>query len=203
MAITGIGPWIKTVFGIAISTFDVVSDVLTGLHHNQVKNVTRYFGNSTMVPDNCFPEPDVNVTGSYECREKDITWAALTFACIYLPSVMMTVYFVFHTFFHTCVHSFDDNARILLLTSLISSAVPFPILVISLHIISLFVTNPHLQLYANGLVFGEGTWEAAPQLILQTYIILSDFEREIDVSQLMSILPSVITITKSTIIFFY
>ena len=54
MAITRIGPWIKIVYGIATSTSDVVTDVLAGLHHNQVKNVTRYFGNSTMAPDNCF-----------------------------------------------------------------------------------------------------------------------------------------------------
>ena len=82
-----IGPWIKIVSGIAISTFDVVTDILAGLHHNQVKNVTRYFGNSTMVPDNCFPDPDFNVTGSFECREKDTIWAVLTFAGIQLPSV--------------------------------------------------------------------------------------------------------------------
>ena len=137
MAITGMGHLVKTAIVVAISTFDVVSDVLTGLHHNQVKNVTRYFGNSTMVPDNCFPDPDFNVTGYFECREKDIIWAALTFACIQLPSVMSALYLVIHALSYSCVHSFDDNFKKYLLTSLILFVCPNYIFVFSLHLISL------------------------------------------------------------------
>ena len=200
MVITGIGPWIKIVFIIVNSTFDVVSDLLTGLHHNQVKNVTRYFGNSTMVPDNCFPNPDFNVTGSFKCREKDLTWAVLTFACIHLPSVMTALFYVFHALSYSCVHSFDCNVRKFLLSSLISFIVPFPFIVFFFHVTSLLVANSQLQLVAATItVYSEGMFEAAPQLILQTYIILSDFDREIDVSQIVSILTSVITISKITI----
>ena len=201
MVITGIGHWIKIiVFYIANSTFDVVSDILTGLHHNNLKNVTRYLGdNSTVVPDNCFPHPDVNVTRMFECREKDTIWSALTFACVHLPSVLIAVYFTLPTILYACVHGFSDFLRKILLSSAIFLVVPFPIIVFVLHVTSLFVRNSALHIFVAGLVYSEGLFEAAPQLILQTYIILSDCEREIAWIQIVSILTSVLTISKITI----
>ena len=79
------------------------------------------------------------------------------------------------------------------------SVVSFPIFVISVHLTRFFAKKSNWQFFATGLVASEAVFEAAPQLILKTYIILSHFEREVDVSQIVSILTSIITISKSSI----
>ena len=59
----------------------------------QAFTTTRYFRNSTEVPNNCVPHPDVNSTWMFEYLEEDITWAVVTFACIHLPSVVGAMHF--------------------------------------------------------------------------------------------------------------
>ena len=83
-----IGHVAKTiVLGLGSNGFDVFSDVGNGLYHYYPKNVTRYLGNSTEVPDYCFPNLESNGTGMFDCEEEDTNWAMITFACIQLPAV--------------------------------------------------------------------------------------------------------------------
>ena len=49
------------------------------------------------------------------------------------------------------------------------------------------------------LVYFEAVYEAAPQVIMQNYIILSDTEQNIPVIQLVSILTSIIVMSKTSI----
>ena len=85
-----IGHVVKTiVLGLGTNAFDVISDVGNGLYHYFPKNVTRYLGNSTAVPDFCITSLDQNTTGVFDCAEEDANWAAITFAWIQLPALVL------------------------------------------------------------------------------------------------------------------
>ena len=54
-----IGHWAKTIIlGLGSNTFDVYSDVGSGIYHMQAKNVTRTFLENDTVPDNCTVLPE-------------------------------------------------------------------------------------------------------------------------------------------------
>ena len=56
-----------------------------------------------------------------------------------------------------------------------------------------------MELWSAIFLFGEGSLEASPQLMLQIFIILSDSERKVAVIQVVSIVSSIITISKTAI----
>ena len=89
-----IGHWVKTiVFGLGSNFFDVYSDVGSGIYHQQPKNVTRTFLSNDTVPNNCFglTNSTTEADQTYVCMEEDIVWATITFGCIQLPAVVLTL----------------------------------------------------------------------------------------------------------------
>ena len=76
-----IGHWAKTIIlGLGSNTFDVYSDLGSGIYHLEAKNVTRTFSANETVPESCFLLPKNSSTGEqYECLEEDVVWATITF----------------------------------------------------------------------------------------------------------------------------
>ena len=195
-----IGHVVKTIFlGLGTNAFDVFTDVGNGLYHYHPKNVTRYLGNSTQVPDNCVPHMDVNVTRMFECLEEDTIWATITFACIQLPAAVLAVCAVIAALLSGCQTSFDYGEVKVMLGSVLLLLVPFPVTVFIQQMTHLFVLNAQMELMSAVFLFGEGSLEASPQLLLLLYIILSDSEREVATIQMLSIASSIITISKTSI----
>ena len=199
-----IGHLVKTILlGLGTNTFDVFSDVGNGLYHYNPKNVTRYFGNSTMVPDHCFPHEDHNVTKMFDCAERDFNWAMMTFAFIQLPGLVLALCSALGTLSLNCSSYFGESESFgvtrMLLFSVLSLLMPFPLLVTVQQLASLFITGPQMTLFSAVFLFGEGSLEASPQLLLLVYVILSDSEREVAWIQIVSIVSSVVTISKTSI----
>ena len=124
--------------------------------------------------------------------------SSLLHAFIYLPSLVLCTL----PSQHGWKHGFGDSRakpKTLLLVSLIFLLVPFPIIVFVQQVTSLFVVTPQMELWSAIFLFGEGSLEASPQLMLQIFIILSDSERKVAVIQVVSIVSSIITISKTAI----
>ena len=193
-----IGHVLKTIFlGLGTNAFDVFTDVGNGLYHYHPKNVTRYLGNSTQLPDNCIPHMDTNATGLFDCLEKDTTWAAITLACIQLPAVVLGVCAFFGALVSGCKPHFDTCD--MKLFSILLLFVPFPVTVFIQQVTHLFVVNSQMELISAVFLFGEGSLEASPQLMLLLYIILSDSERDVATIQKVSIASKIITISHTSI----
>ena len=64
---------------------------------------------------------------------------------------------------------------------------------------SLFIQTDQMELLSAVFLFGEGSLEASPQLLLLLYIIVSDAEREIPWIQKASIISLLLTISKTAI----
>ena len=126
-------------------------------------------------------------------------WAALTFAAIQMPSIWFALYIALPTLDAARQHGFCDNKKTQLVISLLFLFTPFPIVVIAHHVSSLFIVNPQIENFGALLLTAEGTVEAASQIILQIYIILSDSEKEVSVIQIMCIVSSVFTISRTVI----
>ena len=91
-----IGHVVKTIIlGLGFFLFDVFTDIGTGVHHYQAKNVTRLFlATDTAVPDYCIVMS--NSAGewqqSYEWLEDNTFWAATTFGHIQLLAVLLAIF---------------------------------------------------------------------------------------------------------------
>ena len=195
-----IGHVVKTtVLGLGTNAFDVFTDLGNGLYHYQLKNVTRYLGNSTQLPDNCVPHLDFNATGLFDCLEEDTIWAAITFACIQLPAVVFAICAFLGALVSGCKFGFKADDLIVMFVSLFLLLVPFPITVFVQQVKHLSLVNAQMELMSAVFLFGEGSLEASPQLLLSLYIILSDSEREVATIQILSITSSIITISKTSI----
>ena len=200
-----IGHVVKTIFlGLCTNAFDVFTDVGNGLYHKNPKNVTRFLNSTRPPPDNCFPHLESNVTrffvtGIFDCLEEDTTWAIITFACIQLPAVFLTVCAVLATLVFGCQTNFDSGEFKVIFGSLLLLFVPFPATVFIQQLAHLFVVNAQMELMSAIVLFGEGSLEASPQLLLSLYIILSDSERKIATIQIASIVSSIVTISKTSI----
>lgn len=83
--------------------------------------------------------------------------------------------------------------------SLLLLIIPFPAIVFIQQVVHLFVVNEQMELMSAIFLFGEGSLEASPQLLLLLYIILYDSERKIATIQIASIASSIITISKTSI----
>ena len=211
-----IAHWVKTlVLGLGSNAFDVFSDIGTGLYHYYPKNVTRFLGNSS-VPDNCFPyfdfndtrmfdcleedncvpQSDFHSTGMFKCLEEDTMWAAFTFAFIQLPAVVFALSAASFAFLTGCEHS-EWNWQAFGLILLIF--IPFPIIVVIQQVASLFIRTIKMEALSAVFLFGEGSLEASPQLLLLLYSILSDSERNFALIQMVSTISSILTISKTSI----
>ena len=186
-----LGHMVKTIFlGLGTNALDVFTDVGNGLYHYHPKNVTRDLGNSTQVADNCVPHVDINATGLFDCLEEDTTWAVITFACIQLPAVVLPVCAVFASLLLGCNSRFETGEKKVILGSILILLVPFPVTVFIQQVTSLFVVNARMELMSAVFLFGEGSLEASPQLLLLLYTILSDSERKMATLQMVSIVSS-------------
>ena len=201
-----IGHWAKTIIlGLGSNTFDVYSDLGSGIYHQQSKNVTRTFLVNETVQESCFIMPNNN-TGEgqqYLCLEEDTIWAAITFGCIQLPAVVLALCGAVAAMLIRCI--FTDQAeyhagyKTLVAGSLLLLIIPFPLLVFTQQVASLFIQTDQMELLSATFLFGEGALEASPQLLLLLYIIVSDAEREIPWIQKASIISSLLTISKTAI----
>ena len=191
---------VKTiVLGLGTNVCDVISDVGNGLYHYYPKNVTRYLGNSTAVPDYCCPNLEGNGTRMFVCEEEDTNWAMITFACIQLPAVVLAVCAALAALTSGCNSSFDPGERKMILGSFLLLLVPFPICVLIQQVASLFIRTAQMEFLSAVFLFGEGFLEASPQLLLLIYVILSNSERKPAVIQVVSMVSSIITISKTSI----
>ena len=185
--------------------FDVVSDVGNGIYQYNPKNVTRHmplFGNFTS-PENCVPIPspdnDNTTSGMFSCQEEDFGLAALTFFFIQFPSILLAIFMLLQILGKCCKEGFRlDQIKELLLTLLIA-LLPCPILMFGQQVTSIFSTSAHMEWLSTLFLFGEGSLEAPPQLILMMYIIFSDHERKVATIQWVSVVSSVATISKTAI----
>ena len=158
-----IGHVVKTiVVGLGTNGLDVVTDVGNGLYHYQPKNVTRYLGNFSQLPDNCVPHMDTNATGLFDCLEKDTIWAAITFACIQLPAIVLAVCAFFGALLEGCSLGFESGNFKVIFGSLLLLLVPFPATVFIQQVTHLFVVNAQMELISAVFLFGEGSLEASP-----------------------------------------
>ena len=181
--------------------FDVISDVGNGVYQYNPKTVTRnltLFGNFT-APENCVPDNDNNTSGMFNCQEEDIEWAALTFLFIQFPALVLAIFMVLTILAKCFKEGFRvDQVKELLLVVLIV-LLPFPILIFGQQVTSIFSTSAHMEWLSTLFLFGEGSLEAPPQLLLMMYIIFSDSERKVATIQWVSVVSSVATISKTTI----
>ena len=77
--------------------------------------------------------------------------------------------------------------------------VPYPLVVLIQQVAHLFLQNPQMEMLSAILLYGEGSLEASPQLILQNYILMSDSERGVTTIQLLAIISAYFTIAKTSI----
>ena len=194
-----IGHLVKTIVGLVTSSWDVYSDVDVGLYHYYPKNVTRYLENSTVIPDNCVSRFDSTSTGLFECLEKDMIAATITFAFIFMPSLSFAIESARLAVGHCLTHGFDEIGKKGLLLIFFFLLVPFPVLVIAQHLASLFIRNEFMEYQSTLILMAEGSMEAAPQLTLQIYFILSDAERKPIPLHFLCLTSSFIIINKSSI----
>ena len=199
----GFGHVVKTiVLGLGFNLFDVYSDIGSGLHHDQVKNVNRSFHSSDIVPKHCTVHknnPIIDDLYYYECIEADTIWAGITFACIQVPSLVLILCGALGTvLLHGCRFEQGSKGR-MILGSFLLLLIPFPLLVFTQQVASLFMQDDaQMELLSAIFLFGEGSLEAAPQLLILLYIFISDSERQIPWIQKASIMSSLFTISKTS-----
>jgi hypothetical protein len=201
---TFIGHVVKTiVLGMAFNLFDVYSDVGSGLSHYQPKNVTRLFLANDTVPNYCIALPSTTTGGGqeyYKCLEEDTVWAAITFGCIQLPALVLALLGLVAALFVRCTNPTDNEGfNKVLAGAPLLMIVPFPLLVFTQQVASLFIQSDQMEFISVVFLFGEGALEASPQLLLLVYIIVSDAEREIPWIQKASVISSLISISKTAI----
>jgi len=205
-----IGHWAKTIIlGLGSNTFDVYSDLGSGIYHLEAKNVTRTFSANETVPESCFPLPDNNNNNNnnnnnteeqYECLEEDNFWASITFGCIQLPALVLAICAAVAAVFLRCtIPQHSGGYKKILAGALLLLIIPFPLVVFSQQVASLFIQTDQMELLSAIFLFGEGALEASPQLLLLLYIIVSDAERQIPWIQKASIISLLLTISKTAI----
>ena len=194
----GIGNIGKTlVLGLGANVADVYTDVETGFYHLGPKNVTRSFGPTDIVPWNCHIVDGTSKV--YLCEETDPIWAAVTFFCIQLPAVVLAICAALGAFFirFTEDEEYYRGYWKILLAAFLLLIIPFPVVVFVQQIASLFIRSDQMTFLSAIFLFGEGSLEAAPQLLLLLYAILSG--RQPKVLQFVSIVSSIFAISKTSI----
>ena len=168
------GHWVKTlVLGLVFYFYDFATDVVLGIYYYHPKNVTRYLGNSTMIPVHCVPHQDVDRTGKFDCEEEDKLLACGTFLCILAPQLTLIFEHGREMLFYIWSHGFDTHAKKALLRFFYFVLVPFPIIIFCHHVSSLFIMSELTETQSISLLAAEASFEAGSQLILQICIILS------------------------------
>ena len=197
-----IGHAVKTiVLRLGSNIFDVSSDVQNGLYHYYPKNVTRFLGNgSGGLTANCTLSPEHNASEMmFTCVEEDTVFAALTFTFIQMPAIILAIFTVLGSLAKGCREGFGSDQAKKFLSVVLLLLVPFPLLICVQQIASIFIRTDQMEYWSIMFLFGEGSLEAPPQLLLMMYIIFSDSEREVAWVTWISLVSSVFTISKTSI----
>ena len=197
-----IGHALKTILlRLGSNIFDVSSDVWNGLYHYYPKNVTRYLGNgSGRLPANCTLSPEHNASEMmFTCAEEDTVFAALTFTFIQMPAIILAIFTVLGSLAKGCREGFGSDQAKKFLSVVLLLLVPFPLLICVQQVASIFIRTDQMEYWSILFLFGEGSLEAPPQLLLMMYIIFSDSEREVAWVTWVSLVSSVFTISKTSI----
>ena len=132
---SAIGHWAKTIIlGLGSNTFDVYSDLGSGIFHLQAKNVTRTFWVNETLPESCFllPNNSSSIGEQYECLEEDIFWATITFGCIQLPALVLALCGAVAAVLLRCTSptiQYSKGYEKVLAGALLLLFIPFPLLV--------------------------------------------------------------------------
>ena len=180
------------ILGIALSTLDVSTDGLNGHQFLQWNNITRTFPPNITVPEYCLPMD--NTGTSYTCEESDKVWGILTLSCIQLPAVVMSLCAALAILIYKGPCSFTFFGLLGLMF------VPYPLVVLAHQVAHLFIMSPQMEMLSAILLYGEGSLEASPQLILQNYILMSQGDsRPVSIFQILAICTAYFTIAKTSI----
>ena len=169
-----IGHALKTILlRLGSNIFDVSSDVWNGLYHYYPKNVTRYLGNgSGRLPANCTLSPEHNASEMmFTCAEEDTVFAALTFTFIQMPAIILAIFTVLGSLAKGCREGFGSDQAKKFLSVVLLLLVPFPLLIFVQQVASIFIRTDQMEYWSILFLFGEGSLEAPPQLLLMMYII--------------------------------
>ena len=112
----------------------------------------------------------------------------LTWSLIQLPGVVFSFLIALY-----------PKKRFYLLSLIV---VPYPLVVWSYQIFSLFKFDSKIESHSHLLLFIEGSIEAAPQIILQMFIILKSAHREISLIQIMAVMSAVLSAAKASLLQF-
>ena len=188
------------ILGVGFSTYDVGTDGLNGLEFIQEKEVNRTFGPTDTIPPNCVEVE--NMTGLFTCMERDLWWGILTFGCIQLPGVVLAFCAAGALMMFKC-GKYSDSAHVskrMIVSALSLAIIPYPVVVWTFHLYCLCKgPTPQLELMSSVLLLGEGSLEAAPQLTLQLYIILSSPAMAVTWIQYLAIISAFLSIAKTSI----
>ena len=148
---------------------------------------------STLCNCNALNNSTTKVDHAYVCLEEDFVWATITFGFIQMPAVVLALCGAVGVVLYEGCTKKVLGCLLLLIT-------PFPLLVLLQQVVSVFMPDSaQMELLSSIFLFGEGALEASPQILLLLYIIVSDRERDIPWIQKVSIISSVLTISKTAI----
>merc|ERR1719431_1745853 len=93
-----------------------------------------------------------------------------------------------------------DVSKRMIVSALSLAIIPYPLVVWIFHLYCLcYGPTPQLELMSAVLLLGEGSLEAAPQLTLQLYIIMSNPNRTVNWIQYLAIISAFLSISKTSI----
>merc|ERR1719317_84711 len=101
------------------------------------------------------------------------------------------------------VAKYDDSdlvSKRMIVSALSLAIIPYPLVVWIFHLYCLcYGPTPQLELMSSVLLLGEGSLEAAPQLTLQLYIIMSNPTMAVTWTQYLAIISAFLSIAKTSI----
>ena len=186
------------VLGLGMSSYDVGTDGLNGFQF--LTEHDRFFPSNATIPPHCVAVG--NMSGHYSCR--DVVWGILTIGLIQLPGVVLAVCAAGALMMFKCKHPDGWYGTVvskrMVMSALSLAIIPYPLVVWIFHLYCLcHGPTPQLELMSSVLLLGEGSLEAAPQLTLQLYIIMSNPAMAVTWTQYLAIISAFLSIAKTSI----
>ena len=182
------------VLGLGLSSYDVGTDGLNGFQFLTEEH-DRFFPSNATIPPHCVAVG--NMSGHYSCR--NVVWGILTIGLIQLPGVVLAVCAAGAMMIGKCGGYVDVSKR-MIVSALSLAIIPYPLVVWIFHLYCLcHGPTPQLELMSSVLLLGEGSLEAAPQLTLQLYIIMSNPDMIVTWIQYLAIISASLSIGKTSI----
>ena len=104
---------------------------------------------------------------------------SLTFTFIQMPAIILAIFTILGALAKGCREGFGSDQAKKFLSVVLLLLVPFPVLIFVQQVASIFIRTDQMEYWSILFLFGEGSLEAPPQLLLMMYIIFSDSEREV------------------------